>query len=116
MSILMGKKAKNCSCEVVDGSKIAGVVAGAGEGQGGGARGVSRPISFDCVALLNMLSILSEIDGIGRRACVTGGGGRKDSVTKTPSGMPCKKSTISMPSSLLGETKNCRWCWRWCCS
>ena len=51
-------------------------------------RDVPRPISYDCVALLNMLSILSKIDGIGRKACVTGGGGRKDSVSKTPSGMP----------------------------
>ena len=29
---------------------------------------------------------------------------RKDSVSKTSSGMPCKRSIISMPSSLLGET------------
>ena len=45
--------------------------------------GVSRPISYDCVALLKMLSILSEIDGNARRARVTGGGGRKNSVSKT---------------------------------
>ena len=36
-----------------------------------------------------------------------GGGGRKEQkglVSKTSSGMPCKRSIISMPSSLLGET------------
>ena len=51
---------------------------------------ISRPISYDRVALLNMLSILSDIDGIGMRACLTGGGSRKNSVSKSPSFIkPC---------------------------
>ena len=50
-----------------------------------------------------MLSIFSNINGIGTRACVTGGGGRKESVSKIGSPMFCKRSTMSMPSSSLCE-------------
>ena len=98
---------KNCSCEVVASPKIDGVVAGTGGGRGGAYGGVSRPISSDCVALLNMLSILSKIDGIGRRACVTGGGGRKDSVSKTSPGIPCKRSTNIHAKLFVGRNWYC---------
>ena len=58
----MRKKEKNCSCEVVAGPRLMVWLPALVEGEGAGLTGgVSRPTSYDCVVLLNMLSILSEM-------------------------------------------------------